>query len=666
MADIVGTVCNVEDFLSVGEAEIYISNAFTDMERRFSLDGNRKYIIPCFQREIRWEQENMIELLKDINRGSCFLGNIILTNTKQREYEILDGQQRLTALLMITKYLHFKYKNIFITPFKFCEIENQSFDKFMLLVNNDFDEEKLSEDEKRAIEESDIYKQKKQYIELWNSIETSGIIKEEDVSSFWDKLRECKLNVIVNIEKDSKKSIRYFLDVNVKGVKLDKEDIFKAYLFSKNPSNDFGEDIFDKWKGLKKASIELNSLKGQIYPLMLMILHFFYCDLYKENPKRYVLLSFNENFTLCKKLEISEGVEYQKGEHIINVINNNRYMLSALEKLTTFSEYMVQTIKYDQPTFQEKEILSKKIGLDSEEIVIIFNFIKKIMLDRLSMPKVLVMKYMLDVVFNPTATKNDYRKIYGVYLLSILFVLFDGKKTSDELYKIVKQDNWYDELIEQIVGYLSPCNLNERQIDAQYKYAIKKDEGTEQFRCKSLATIYNYMEFRKDDATGEVYVGVKKKKLSELKEFLTNDKRFSIEHFVINDKKKFTISLSKKSITEKYPGTIGRNSLSLFNFIFIPKVHNQNMSNMLLADKFSYIQKNDVKIECEYSKMVYEIYSNHMAEYPCISETSTEEEARKIVKEYYENDFKDLYIQSVNEILLQVQKRFMNMLKEYN
>ena len=65
MSDIVGTIVTVYDFLSVKECAIKIKN-FSSQEVAFLLPENRHYIIPDFQREIRWKKENLIELMSDI------------------------------------------------------------------------------------------------------------------------------------------------------------------------------------------------------------------------------------------------------------------------------------------------------------------------------------------------------------------------------------------------------------------------------------------------------------------------------------------------------------------------------------------------------------------------------------------------------------------------
>lgn len=73
------------------------------------------FIIPEYQRAYSWEEDQINDLLEDF-LSSCqnrkddeyFLGSLVLKRTDERaflEFEVLDGQQRLTTLLLITAVL---------------------------------------------------------------------------------------------------------------------------------------------------------------------------------------------------------------------------------------------------------------------------------------------------------------------------------------------------------------------------------------------------------------------------------------------------------------------------------------------------------------------------------------------------------------------------------
>lgn len=81
------------------------------------LDGKHHFVIPSFQRGYRWEEKQVTDLLEDIKQfanddnvksDSYFLQPVVVKACKYNEidaYEVLDGQQRLTTMLLLLKRL---------------------------------------------------------------------------------------------------------------------------------------------------------------------------------------------------------------------------------------------------------------------------------------------------------------------------------------------------------------------------------------------------------------------------------------------------------------------------------------------------------------------------------------------------------------------------------
>ncbi|MBV9203450.1 MAG: DUF262 domain-containing protein [Alphaproteobacteria bacterium] len=94
-----------------------------DQRRSVSCSENQKYGIDEFQREYRWDQRNIQELLEDFETrfqgsfrpehpraqvrqyDSYFLGSIIVNERNGLRY-IIDGQQRLTSLTLLLVFIH--------------------------------------------------------------------------------------------------------------------------------------------------------------------------------------------------------------------------------------------------------------------------------------------------------------------------------------------------------------------------------------------------------------------------------------------------------------------------------------------------------------------------------------------------------------------------------
>ncbi len=140
MSDIIGTIISVGDFLNNEDKEICIKKAGEDGYNVFNLKKNRKYIIPDFQREIRWSEQNVNTLLQDIKSNNKFLGNIILARYKGVNYHLIDGQQRITVLLLIIQYLKAKFSDKIyeIKNYSPCNLCINSFPAFSDLMDKNF------------------------------------------------------------------------------------------------------------------------------------------------------------------------------------------------------------------------------------------------------------------------------------------------------------------------------------------------------------------------------------------------------------------------------------------------------------------------------------------------------------------------------------------------
>lgn len=69
------------------------------------------YLVPIYQRNYAWNEIQIVQLIEDIESSidgsnkNYFLGNLIVNQTDNNVYEVIDGQQRLTTLYLLEKYL---------------------------------------------------------------------------------------------------------------------------------------------------------------------------------------------------------------------------------------------------------------------------------------------------------------------------------------------------------------------------------------------------------------------------------------------------------------------------------------------------------------------------------------------------------------------------------
>ena len=75
-----------------------------------------KYVVPLYQRNFSWTEEQIEQLLQDLydnapklqddQCGNYYLGSLVVLERKDGTWEVIDGQQRLTCLHFICKYLN--------------------------------------------------------------------------------------------------------------------------------------------------------------------------------------------------------------------------------------------------------------------------------------------------------------------------------------------------------------------------------------------------------------------------------------------------------------------------------------------------------------------------------------------------------------------------------
>ena len=70
------------------------------------MSNNRRYVVPPFQRDYSWEDEQWAELWEDIeqmrqSQTQHFMGYLVLQTEDGKSFQIIDGQQRITTVSII-------------------------------------------------------------------------------------------------------------------------------------------------------------------------------------------------------------------------------------------------------------------------------------------------------------------------------------------------------------------------------------------------------------------------------------------------------------------------------------------------------------------------------------------------------------------------------------
>lgn len=651
MSEITGTVIKLRDFLFDVDTQITIKyNGQKHPILAFA--KGRILSIPDYQREIRWKKETLFALMNDISHGNKFLGNIILSSANDSDYYIIDGQQRLVSLNMLVNYIKFEYQDEINDIEKLVDIKLNCFNKFDIFQSSRYNLKSVNSAQQTAVEESDKLNQIKSLSALYRYIGTSKIIDTPDKARiFLENLKSCQINVIVADEEDVKKSTEYYIDVNLKGIKLDTEDIFKGYLFAQDAT----ATIRKSWVELKEAWIKFDenlasTNLSNAYPLTKILEHYMYCHVFCK--PEYDMIHMDEEFLLIDECTVKGTIYYSK-DHVIKVINNNSLMQEVIDGATRYVNCLNSIVEDDGGVPGCMKTYLKSI--DSTERQIICNIIKKSILDKgLIVPKMLVLKYFLQIE-SSSASKNDCKKIFAVYFYTVLFMLFGDKKSdAEKIKKVAKSNDFYKDLISEIKTFVSASKMATTHLTAISRWNSNFENEDLQYKCKSLATIYNYFKLENNV--------VSVTSVDNLNSFLSNEEKYSVEHFVIN--KSGTIKYLDDKDEYHLPENTRQYGTYIFNFIFIPrKLNGTVLGNYSLQRKLRILKEdNNLKdIDCEYSKMIISTLDgkfNGAIDVKTLNEQETEE-----LDKYWLVTFKREYPQFTEAVIDEVVKRLRENIK---
>lgn len=202
------------------------------------LNSEDKYIIPLYQRNYSWTKVETIQLLTDIrdkcfekgsNNGSYYIGTFVVDkNKKNGMFEIIDGQQRYTTLVLI----HAVVKNLLEEPIVNCK-SNLSFEEVRKeqseLLEELFDNYKTARSNSKS-ENISLNLMIKAVTDI--EIFFEKIQNVEDMKKYADYIYKNVKIIRIHVPEDTD-VIHYFEIMNNRGEQLECHEILKAKFIEK-------------------------------------------------------------------------------------------------------------------------------------------------------------------------------------------------------------------------------------------------------------------------------------------------------------------------------------------------------------------------------------------------------------------------------------------------
>ena len=192
----------------------------------FNGENKCNYIIPIYQRNYAWGDYEISSLLQDI-KNACektkeqdknyYIGSLVVSRRENSNFEVIDGQQRLTTLTLIMHHLgKLSFRNV---SFEHRDESEQAL--------SNLNSEKLPSNFSQAL------KTIKKVIGEW------GNNKDEIVKFLLDKVEIIRTEVPEGTDLN-----HYFEIMNTRGEQLEKHEILKARLMKELPISE--QSLFAK------------------------------------------------------------------------------------------------------------------------------------------------------------------------------------------------------------------------------------------------------------------------------------------------------------------------------------------------------------------------------------------------------------------------------------
>ena len=317
------------------------------------------YVIPNYQRQYSWVNEQLEELWNDLYESyinapdECyFLGSIVVVDDGQGRHELVDGQQRITTLMIMLNVLAKTFPDINKNSDILLKGNLQKI-KQLIYFDEGINRLQLQIDPNYNTSFKKVIINQKSYENF--KYPTQANLKKDDpeykfvntAKFFYDKFNELlksegqsaldgfvnfilfKTNIIKTICTNQSFAIKLFLVLNDRGLELSISDIIKSYILDKYDSNDrYNEN--DKvtfnynWKSIEKIC---NDYEFTIDDFMV---YFEYYKL-KSNPKRQV------TDELKKIIQSSE---------IVSLVDEMKSFADNLEKVYKSTLPVIYSLRY--------------------------------------------------------------------------------------------------------------------------------------------------------------------------------------------------------------------------------------------------------------------------------------------------------------------------------
>lgn len=198
------------------------------------------FVVPEYQRGYRWDKSQVRALIDDLlefqpDGDHYCLQPIVVYRLDEGRYELIDGQQRLTTIFIIMKYVE-QLDETVAPPFVIEYLSREGSRDFLRSISN-----RISDSDHTALSYPDFYYMHQAWntIDAWCKEQKGGIMK---LANIVQKLIESTSIIWYEPEvfdsDDAKKRFDLFRRINIGKVPLTNAELIKALLISRVESDE--------------------------------------------------------------------------------------------------------------------------------------------------------------------------------------------------------------------------------------------------------------------------------------------------------------------------------------------------------------------------------------------------------------------------------------------
>ena len=302
---------------------------------KFLSGGKNIFVIPVFQRNYDWEIDQCDRLITDI-RHICdtnkrhFIGTICFKEIDSGEIIIIDGQQRITSIMLLSKALHdaaddpymkqyidneilkTKYSTANKPRVKLKPIKKDEAVYNKLIFEDSVNDTTFTREEKR----SNIYKNYEFFVKRVKELKLAGYT-DRQISDAIEKLEVVELQ----IEDENPQVV--FESLNSTGLDLTKADLIRNFVLMPLSAAEQDEMYTNYWLPMENVFENANDVEA-------FILHFLVYE------KKSDTLHIDGKGT---KLSRKNIYEYFKREYSMNKMKDPECRIDFFKKIKRYSNY---------------------------------------------------------------------------------------------------------------------------------------------------------------------------------------------------------------------------------------------------------------------------------------------------------------------------------------